>query len=293
MINDLERTVIKCPEHLSVHDIDFRNKSINFLNNIANLGLPIKQPPNPILVDLTDLKVWNLSASVVLFAKITTVQLVSRVPDLVKVKLPRDKDVKKMIYDYGLWDAIKFGTDRKLEKNWSSGNSYQSGTNPEKHFEMTVNLIRDKYEDVPRALIDGINEAILNVYHHAYAPYPQGAVKRWWQFFHRTNDNRFRFFIYDTGIGIAQSFRNIQNLGGESDMIVHAMTRGVSSTKLPGRGNGSENIKKPVVKLHNCKLLVISGKGLYKLFEHDKRETANLDNSIGGTLLGWEFKLED
>ena len=198
-----------------------------------------------------------------------------------------------MIYDYGLWDVIKFGTDRKLDKNWSSGNYYQSGTNAEKHFEMTVNLIKEKYKDTPRTLIDGINEAILNVTHHAYANYPEGAIKRWWQFFHRTNDNRFRFFIYDTGIGIAKSFRNIQNLGGESDMIVHAMTRGVSSTKLPGRGNGSENIKKPVVKLLNCKLLVISGKGLFKLFEHDKQETANLENSIGGTLVGWEFKLED
>ena len=154
-------------------------------------------------------------------------------------------------------------------------------------------MLTQQYKDVPRALIDGINEAILNVSHHAYAGYPVNAVKRWWQFCHKTSDNRFRFFIFDSGVGIARSFRDINNLGGDSDMIIHAMKRGISSTKLPGRGNGSVNIKKPVEKLINSKLLVISDKGLYKLFEQSKEETANLDFSIGGTLIGWELKLED
>lgn len=69
------------------------------------------------LIDMRQMKELKAQPALLLFAFITSVQVSRRQNDIVKVALPTDIKMKRMIRSSGLWSAIRTGADRKLDRN--------------------------------------------------------------------------------------------------------------------------------------------------------------------------------
>lgn len=283
------RRILRIPENFSVNNGYEAKKSIDFLDQISELSFGDQK----LLIDLSSLQYLNAPSALLLFAHISSVQLRTNIHDIIKIQLPIDKSVKALIRNSGLWDAIKYGTERKLEKNWKSENNFQSGFDPDKHLDLTLNALKEKYGQIPNKLGIAINEAMLNITQHAYKYHVQGTVPRWWQYIY-IKDKKLNFFIFDKGCGIPTSFKKVSlyNSTQDCDIIVKAMEKKISSTKISGRGNGSFNMKKPVSSTDRDKLLILSNQGLYRYFNSDDYETSKLPIQLQGTLVGWQIRVD-
>ena len=227
--------------------------------------------------------------ALLLFAHITHAQIESGINDIVTIKLPKDRELKRLVRDSGLWSVIKKGTNRKLDKNWLTGNLYQSGYDADKHLELTLNTLTERYSTIPNKLGVAINEAILNITQHAYI---NSRLTRWWQYIY-IKDNILHIIIFDKGVGIPANFKNrglYTNLSDEA-IIRKAMEKGVTSTNISGRGNGSSNIKKPVTKIEKDELLIMSKRGVYQYLNNTAIELSKLPVRLNGTLMSWKLKV--
>jgi hypothetical protein len=108
-------------------------------------------------------------------------------------------------------------------------------------------------------------------------------------------DNKLIFIIYDKGKGIASSFREnrLYMKLADKDIIAKAMEKGITSTDFPGRGNGSENIKKPVMLFDMDIVRIFSESGCYDYSEGKGIQLAKLPISLPGTLIIWQIKVTD
>lgn len=285
------RKIIPLPENFSVFD---KNSTELTLSVLTAIDISANQYNQKMLIDMSKLKFFDAHSVVLLFAHITSAQLVSRTHDFIKIDLPDDDEAKKLIRNSGLWDVIKYGTKRKLDKNWETKNNFQSGYDAEKHLECTLVSLEEKYGKLPNKLGVAINEAILNISQHAYRVNPPGSIKRWWQYIY-IKDNKLNFFIYDKGIGIPSSFTSKKRFSNRSDseIIKEAMEKGVTSTGIRGRGNGSVNIRKPVALSEFDKLLIISERGMYRFLTKDDIEISTLSIKLPGTLLSWQIEVKE
>lgn len=154
-----------------------------------------------------------------------------------------------------------------------------------------MQALENQYGTIPNKLGIAINEAILNIAHHAYE---LGVLTRWWQYIY-IRDNRLHFVIYDKGKGIPSSFRSNGQYTTLADevIIAKAMERGITSTGVSGRGNGSENIKKPVKQLDKDTMWIISGRGFYRFSEDKNIQLSNMPVNLEGTLISWQIKVTD
>ncbi|MEP2652700.1 MAG: hypothetical protein ABJH06_11990 [Paraglaciecola sp.] len=276
---------------LKSDDLQLGKDVILVANAINKSALRYNQP---LLIDMSHVTSLNASAAVLLFAYITSAQIVSGDDDFVVVALPDDEKMRFLVRRSGLWDAIRRGGKRKLEKNWSTDNNFQSGFTPELHLELTLDLITRKWGTIPYRLNTAINEAILNIKQHAYSINGAHATPRWWQYL-MIKDDALTFVIYDKGIGIPSSFRKASLFRGYTDpqLIEKAMTRQISSTGISGRGNGSMNIKKPVAKEIDDKLMICSQKGAYTFLKEGQSTLSALPVELPGTLVCWRIGIHD
>lgn len=230
-------------------------------------------------------------SALLLFASITNAQLQSGNSNIIIVVLPQDKTQRKRIQNSGLWHVIRRGTHRKLARNWNTNNPFQSGFDSEKHLDLTIQHLEDVYGQIPNKLGIAINEAILNVSQHAYS---NGDPNRWWQYIY-INDNMLNMFIYDMGIGIPSSFKNRGLYTNLSDkmIIAKAMEKGISSTGIAGRGNGSANIRKPIEVAAKDMLLVMSELGAYQYTLDEGEMHITLSTRLKGTFMSWQIKVKD
>ncbi len=160
----------------------------------------------------------------------------------------------------GLAKALLANNLDKLNALVAQKRYFQSSVDPEEALATTMQMLKEKALldiDQETMLMMGINEAMLNVKNHAYET-PELQIitemmggKRWWQcsWFDPKGD-RVVFIICDLGMGIATSYTNENWIAQHSlysnRTVVEALTSGNSRYRKPGRGNGSEDIKRPV-----------------------------------------------
>jgi hypothetical protein len=281
------RKIITIAPYFSVADRKARADFLFALNEIDTCAKKNRKTQ----VDMTSVKQLKAEPALLLFAYITAAQVDSGHSDIVKVILPKDRDVKALIRASGLWDVIKVGTSRKLDRNWQTNNHFQSGYDPNKHLELTLLALEKEYGTIPNKLGVAINEAVLNIVQHAYQ---SGVLTRWWQYIY-ISDNKLNFFIYDRGRGIPSHFRRNGQYTNLSDqaIIAKAMERGITSTRVPGRGNGSENIKKPVKQLDKDYMRIISEWGSYTYSEDSDIQLSQMPVYLEGTLISWQIKVSN
>ena len=71
------------------------------------------------------------------------------------------------------------------------------------------------------------------------------------------------------------------------------MQKGWSSTGEPGRGRGTENIRKPInLKDNDDRLMVMSGMGKYNYIKGSDPRLEPLPVNFQGTLIEWSLSLD-
>ena len=286
-ISPTETLMLKFPKKLCVYDTQCRDECIALLNSIQENANYKKL----IFLDISKLEYMSAPGAVALFSQITSSQISSKKDGLFNIIMPKDTKMKRQVRESGLWASIRPGGKRKLEKQWQTGNKFQSGTDPDRELDLIIGLLEQQI-NLPYRLKEAIQEALLNIKQHAYRQ-TGGVVQRWWQYSSISqNGDRFIFVICDKGITIPGS---LDTLGlSDVDTIEEAMKIGVTSTNKAWRGKGSGNIKEPIEEDKKDKLVVLSRLGLYEYNTVDEPiKKSTLRKQYNGTLIAWEFNLKE
>lgn len=261
-------------------------------------------------IDLTDVKFASAAASVLLFAVLNRAYFVLGASMRLRFTFPK-KEVNpeghRCIVRTGLAKALMANTLEKLDSLVEQKRYFQSSVTPELALSTTTEMLLEKAvldDNQATLLMMGMNEAMLNVKNHAYENKfydPSVALmggQRWWQcaWFDPEHD-RVVFIICDLGMGIAQSYlgETIDPLAQfilEQNLVVEALTLGKSRFNEPNRGNGSDDIKRPVEQGYTKheKLMVFTGGCLYEMdsdIANTKASVSTLRPAIPGTIILW------
>ncbi|MEP9011476.1 MULTISPECIES: hypothetical protein [Enterobacter cloacae complex] len=296
---------IEAPESLCIYSGLHRRDSLSFLNRIEVLAV---NEGKRVEIDLTKVVYASAAASLLFFAIVSRAQLLTGDPHIFRFKFPKkDENLAGhgWIVSTGLSKALVAGTPSKLEALTSEKRFFQSAVEPFAHMASTVGMLQSGAHlnhDQLHLLVTAIGEALLNVSHHAYDdPRFQLTLelfegKRWWQcaWFNPEKDNVV-FIICDLGVGIFESFtRSGSGVSIEKQVssVAKAMLVGESRFVDAGRGNGSEDIKRPI-KLGSEDtetLLILTGNVHYSYNSNDKEPRCEkLAEYIPGTLLQWSL----
>lgn len=277
-------------------------KKLIEINNIAYVYR------RDIEIDLTQIKLVTAAASLLLFAIVNRAQLCARPDQIVKFLLPSRKknpEGYKWIISTGLAKALLANDYQKIDELTTSERFYQSSVDPYLHHAITAQFLNKKADFTPEQFLmleSGISEAMLNVWHHAYDdPKFNNLVeclggKRWWQcaWFNQEVD-RVTFIICDLGMGIPVSFSPptlIRENYMDAATLASAWSAGQTRTGVSGRGNGSEDIKRPIGAgcTENEVLLIHSGHARYcKTSGEETPSSIYTKVGVPGTLVQWSL----
>lgn len=311
----MKRIIIPPPKIMCMYDYNYIKETLNLFTEIESLV----NNGQLVTVDLRSVEKITAAASLLLFATTNKCQLFNKNENQVRFIFPTEKSNSqghRDIVKTGLSRALCSGTKEKLQNLIDSGVYFQSAINPSKHIVQTVNFLtkNSKLDEVQfEMLTTAINEAMLNVSHHAYknplndseihdskVDFVDALGERWWQCaWYDELRCSWVFIIVDLGLGIPDTYKSqfddAQIAGVKSSSVMEeAFTEGKSRfDDDQGRGNGSENIKQAISqRLETENLLVFSGDVKY---EHNitlpKPKVANTDINFRGTLIEWTLCL--
>ena len=171
-------------------------------------------------------------------------------------------------------------------------------------------------EKVPKwmFLSTGLQEAIVNVGHHAY---PEKAkfneLDKYWYLTASFDQeaNTIKIVFYDQGVGIPASLpsssmkeqllswlsEHFPSVDKHEDKVLlkAAVAVSRSRTQEPDRGKGIPDMLEFIRQKENGYMSILSGKGLYKCAYNDGNEdikSVGFNNPIEGTLIIWKVQLE-
>ncbi|TDG11646.1 hypothetical protein E2F43_18215 [Seongchinamella unica] len=214
-------------------------------------------------------------------------------------QLPVGAKKSSLFIETGLWDIIKPGGQKKLQRLWEdSENPFKTGNDPEREYpELLKWLARQGFTPPPK-LASAVQEAYLNIKQHAYdknTVIDKFLISRWWQYAYVDEGaGRFNFLLYDHGVGIPGTVKG-EKFGYMRDerKLETAMTEGWTSTKEPGRGRGSANMQQPIaIKKNDDTLLIMSGRGKYVFKNDEVEQVSALPATLKGTLVEWSLALK-
>lgn len=300
--------IVRAPERICIYEISSRLQTLSFLNDVETLFVIEK---TNIVIDLTKTDYASAAASLLFFAIINRAYFLSQRNNQIRFLFPKKSDNEKghrYIIRTGLARALLANTLEKLDELTSEGAFFQSAVDPDKHTVTTLALLSataNFTKDQLYLLSMGIGEAMLNVSHHAYetvgrsdftADLVRLGGKRWWQCsWYDPEEGKAVFIICDLGIGIAKSYTSLKegNHGiDETSLVREALSCGRSKYDGSGRGNGSEDIKRPVGQgcTENETLLVLSGNSQYYYTSATTEPLCyHLKEYIPGTLIEWSL----
>lgn len=298
-------TILDCPKRLCVYSDEDRSETLIFLKKID--VIVIKNGEN-LTLDFTNVEYASAAATVLLFAIVSRAQLLTKNHSALRFKFPKKEENPnghRWIVSTGLSAALVANTFKKLEKLVDEKRLYQSAVEPFDHWLKTVMTIQEKALLEPDAfalMSSALNEAILNVSYHAYessefdAQLKEFGGKRWWQCsWYSKEKNTVVFIICDLGLGIHKSFSPalMQTVPvPETKSVETALSSGQSRYLNAGRGNGSEDIKRPIGSgcAESERLLVLTGHARYRYNSSDGMPTCErLPEHIPGTLIEWSL----
>lgn len=163
----------------------------------------------------------------------------------------------------------------------------------------------------PKVLGSAVNEALLNIKHHAFDKSEGGT---WWLLIHKNEATKTCFIVVcDLGMGIPVSIKvgekenqkhaqklinRLKSLSKreipDSQLIRISMRLGHSRTGKTYRGKGLPAMKNVVEKIsdQNSVLSIYSNNGRYtKIADMKNSHLEEYSHSIGGTVVGWKIPL--
>lgn len=301
------RTIIVAPSTLCIYSPNTTKQTYELLQRINQSWF---QRGTHITLDLSKVEYITAAASVLLFATINTCQLMSGNPNTVKCIFPkadRNPVGHRYIVKTGLSKALLAGSFEKIQALQESQNYYQTGVDPLKLLIVTLEIFNKNLpSEQIDILISGIGEAMLNVIHHAYKKagseteidpvkldIVESVGERWWQCaWYDESENSWTFIICDIGLGVAQTYlREMSIVGSQLPMetaLQEALTGGNSRFIGSGRGNGSEDIKRPVDARAKEELLIYSSGYKYQYNSNTPQgQVLPIGLFFHGTLVQW------
>lgn len=310
--------VVTAPQKICIYEDAAMQETYNLLETLYSLVVVQKKS---VSLDLSKVEWMTAAASVLLFATVNSCQLRTGNQSVIRCIFPKAESNPlghRCIVKTGLSIALSAGTEDKLKQLTKSGRYYQSSTSAVQMREPTLQLLTRRTElkqDQLDLLVTGVSEAMLNVSHHAYkdpsskpgeylidksmVSFVKTVGERWWQCAWRNDkDKSCTFIICDLGLGIAKTYNHIkqsifhQNV--PSSAIVEALKLGNSRFVGLGRGNGSDDMKRPIDLGAREELLVYSN-GTKYLYESglDVPRVSNFNMGIHGTLVQWKVYPEE
>jgi hypothetical protein len=291
---------IKAPENFDIYNVEDRKLTLAFFKNIE--FIPDKKGYY-IELNFSEVKVMKAAAVALLFSIVTARQFYI-CDDFFSFILPKCKKQRTLFRDSGLFKALKIGQKTTFKSLWKSGSSFICGQTDDKTRDAFLDYLEKKFlpEEFPVKLRTAIKETLLNINHHAFALdkflNPSDYVDlTWWCYFYKGKDDNGRFLlaiIVDRGMGIASNLRRVfPDMIEKKDVecIEYAMKKHISSTKIEGRGRGSENMKAPIDSIQNDLFLILSNSGLYQYKGKHNITMDELDtpNPFQGTLVEWKL----
>lgn len=298
-------TTLVPPTKFCIYSADSRAGTLRFINSIESIGV---KKNGKVTVDLSKVKYASAAASVLFFAIVNRAQFLTQDPNFIRFKWPKKEDNPeghRWIVSTGLSRALLAGTEDKLAALTRDERYFQSAVEPYEHIVNTVLMLQKKAvlnEHQLGLLLTAISEALLNVSHHAYeddAFVDQLKLlkgKRWWQCaWFNPEANKVVFIVCDLGLGIFKSFLSDDDslsMQNEVSSVRRAMMVGESRFVGSGRGNGSEDIKRPIGS--GCEddetLLILTGRARYNYNSKDMNPRCEkIAEYIPGTLLQWSL----
>ncbi|MCE7607958.1 hypothetical protein [Vibrio fluvialis] len=282
------------PIRLCLYEEQSQRQTLDFFVTIEDC---LAQGATSITINFSELNHLSAAAANHLFALVVFYQLQIN-NNLFRFKMPKDRDMKRKFSDTGLHKALMPGGLRKLSKLWNDSD-FLCGSNAD--VTKLVQVVKDRcgVNPFPQKLSAAIKETFLNIHHHAYDDEQLPEVT-WFCYFYVSEDENGRYLstiIQDMGKGVVKSIRDAfsEYIHKPAQLCIqHAMTRSVSSTMEEGRGQGSENIQKPLLfnsLKGNDILYVMSDSGSY-IFEVNSLgqpliQTGGSDRALRGTLVEW------
>ncbi len=261
-----------------------------------------------ICIDFSDIEYAGAAACVRLFAVINRAYLVTRRSDIIRFVWPKKEENPtghRYIVGTGLSIALMANSLTKLQQLIVEKRYFQSAVEPFNHWVETLDVLDSKALlnfDQYLLVSSALSEAMLNVSYHAYE-HPSFADviqsmegKRWWQScWYNPDTDKIVFIIYDLGLGIHQSFTSASPIFSGYDNVMSvltALTAGQSRYVNAGRGNGSEDIKRPIGSgcADSESLLVFTGNVMYSY--NSKNEVPKCElipEYMPGTLIEWSL----
>lgn len=305
------------PKVLSIYpDKDSSIKS-NTLLFFQQIEIKVYKENERLLIDLSMVEKVTAMAAVLFFAIVNRAQLTLKDSKVIQFIWPsKEHNIKghQNIIRSGLSSALQAGTFERLVKLTEQQRYFQSSVIPDQQLIQTRKLLIDKIEpplnDVQLSLLSGaIGEAMINVKHHAYKFDMKNSEQhlggsRWWQcsWYNEAKDE-LHFIICDLGCGINNSYtHNLtpieKELSREVDNVKEALTEGFSRFIDEGRGNGSEDIKRPIENscIKSDLLFIYTGYVVYFYRKKDNEPKIlceRVSQFIPGTIIEWCMELGD
>ncbi len=298
-------TTLVPPQKFCIYSDDSRAGTLNFINSIESIGV---KNNGKVTVDLSKVKYASAAASVLFFAIVNRAQLITKDPHFIRFIWPKKDENPaghRWLVGTGLSRALLAGTQAKLAALTDEEKYFQSAVEPYDHIVKTVIMLQKKAvldDDQLGLLLTAISEALLNVSHHAYEDHAfnlqikQLEGKRWWQCaWFNPEKNMVAFIVCDLGLGIFKSFRpndDSHSIQNEVSSVGRAMLVGESRFVGSGRGNGSEDIKRPIGAgcVNNEALLILTGHARYIYNSKESQPRCEkIAEFIPGTLLEWSL----
>lgn len=283
---------IRMPKDVCIYSDDHCMK---FVSLMREMNLAIYSKNQSIILDFSQTENMTAGAAVMLFAEVTRAQLLTELPNVISILRPTHPDLWELMRNSGLWEAIKPG-ERKTSRAMGKGCPFASGNDPDKHLASTLASFRKARPNLPTRFDSAIQEAILNVVHHAYVYNQNLPVNtlgtRWWQYAAITKED-VRFTICDLGVGIPNKIlympenRHLPH----GNCIEKAMEDGFSTLFRRGRGMGSKDLKRPVVDTEVECLSIFSNNGIYSYVQNREPICGDRPACLPGTVVEWKMNV--
>ncbi|MGC0914307.1 hypothetical protein [Pantoea agglomerans] len=296
---------LKAPPKLCIYSDESRYDTLVFLKSIDKQSILLKKK---VVISFEKVTFASAAASLLLFAIVNRARLLTEDMNLFSFRWPKRESSPegyKWIIQTGLSKALMANTEKKMESLVAEGRFFQTAVDPYEHLASTVQVLKLKasLDESQHALLEvAIGEALLNVSHHAYehSSFSRDLSlmkgKRWWQCaWFSEEDNTVVFIICDLGLGIFKTFSpNADSISYEKQIssVRKAMLQGQTRFVDSGRGNGSEDIKRPIESGGGDAetLLILTGNVSYSYNSNDDQPRCEkISEYIPGTLLEWSL----
>lgn len=319
------RQVVTAPEELSFFDENYEDfcKFIVDIKSACAKGL--------VLLDLKPIRTFKVSALLVLYANIESMQRVHRNPKIIKSTACSSSSVGKKFQMLGFWDLMRENRP-KFQDARSAGVPICTASYVDKQMGVEQSQLRSALVYVKRVFdatdageqgglaFAAITESVSNVWQHGYADGFDSAalapeLKNWWIVVEHISDQLF-IGVYDMGVGIPATlaikhnardmlqdaygaFKKLLGMKGftaqsyrDAASIKAAVDYGRSRFNTSGRGKGLSEAKDFVMANPMGTLMIYSGSGWYQYATKDEVEEAEpLPFEFEGTLIQWNIKL--